>query len=155
MNRCRNCLLISKVPFSSLFEIKIEGFDSTLAKLIEKHFTDSPIILVSNAEIILWHHFGNSVFWSARRSLRYAEHLTDEANRYRENFLNSSDTRDGTELPDDWRSEQKFLSQRRSRTSRMGGNYVAIHWRQGDFLLYRPNRIPERYLYHFKLDSFY
>ena len=59
----------------SLYEIKIEGFDSTLSRVIEKHFAQSQILLLSNAEIIVHSNYGNQLYWMARRSMRFANHL--------------------------------------------------------------------------------
>ena len=64
--------------FISLYEVKIEGFDSTMSKMIEKHFPDSRVLLVSNAEVIMHSNYGNQLYWMARRSMRFASHLIEE-----------------------------------------------------------------------------
>lgn len=50
--------------------------------------------------------FGDSLYWKARRSMRFNKSLRKIANEFRERYLNSSDETDGTFLPEDWRDEK-------------------------------------------------
>lgn len=50
--------------------------------------------------------FGDSLYWRARRSMRFNTALRDIANEFRRKYLNSTDDLDGTFLPKDWRDEK-------------------------------------------------
>lgn len=52
--------------------------------------------------------FGNEIYWKARRSMRFNKHLKNVAAEFRITFLNSTDERDNTILPDDWLQEKVF-----------------------------------------------
>lgn len=50
-------------------------------------------------------HWGNSVYWEARRSMRFSKALVKIANAFRSAKLNSTDEYDHVHQPDDWRHE--------------------------------------------------
>lgn len=58
-----------------MYEIRIEGFDTTLYEMIKKHFHQEFVLLISNAETILHSNYGNELYWKARMSMRFAKHL--------------------------------------------------------------------------------
>lgn len=105
-------------------------------RLIQKHFHASQTIFVSNAEVILYANFGDRTYWQARRSMRFANHLVAIANNFRQSRLNSTDEEDKTVIHPDW------AQMKAARGSAIGGPYVAIHLRRGDFVQYRPKQTP-------------
>lgn len=68
-------------------------------------------ILFDHAEVSLHDTFGDSLYWQARRSMRFNTALRNIANDFRKQYLNSSDESDRTFLPDDWRDEKVKLFQ--------------------------------------------
>lgn len=63
-------------------------------------------VYLGRAETILHDEFGGKWYWQARRSMRFASHLRDEAAKFRIKYLSSDDTQDGTELTPDWRDSK-------------------------------------------------
>ena len=86
------------------------------------------------------------MFNQVRRSMRYSSRLYSLANQFRQDFLQSNDSTDGTSLPDDWRDETA------SREAK-GGNYVCGHLRRQDFLYGRASDIPSLQLAVEKLEK--
>lgn len=68
--------------------------------------------------------------------MRFAKHLITEANQFRLEFLDSNDERDKTMLDEDW------TIMKRNHGDALGGPYLAVHLRRGDFLVARPNSVP-------------
>jgi peptide-O-fucosyltransferase len=58
--------------------------------------------MIDRVETILHDRFGDNYYWQARRSMRYASHLIDIANEYRQSILNSNDQNDRTVIDNDW-----------------------------------------------------
>lgn len=136
-NRIENLFDDEKITYKKLVCVQIEGYVSTLKNLIEEHFPDAESILVSNAEVILHSNYGDAKHWQCRRSMRFASHLIAIGNKYREEFLNSNDAQDKTILDPDWRS------MKRNHGDAIGGDYLAVHLRRGDFAKSRPNDVPD------------
>ncbi|XP_057322650.1 GDP-fucose protein O-fucosyltransferase 2 [Microplitis mediator] len=125
------------------------GYDNITASelhCIEFHGTTSRLVnnlnpsvdksyMIDHMEIPLHDQYGSGEFWSARRSMRYNNELYKIANEFREEFLNSSDGRDKTERPEDWRVEK-------SGRHAIGGPYLAVHLRRRDFLTGRSESVP-------------
>ncbi|KAG5893239.1 hypothetical protein JTB14_013401 [Gonioctena quinquepunctata] len=100
-------------------------------------FLSSPakIILIDHAEVALHDSFGSSIYWQARRSMRFSEDLKSISAEFRKINLNSSDEFDNTVLPDIWENEKIGRNA-------LGGPYVSIHLRRRDFARSRPNESP-------------
>lgn len=105
--------------------ISAHGSTSLLQKVLEK--SGAKTFLFVNAETLLHDMFGNALYWKARRSMRFNEELKTIAGDFRRKFLDSSDEKDSTALPEDWRDEKY-------RRTAVGGPYLAAHLRRRDFV---------------------
>ncbi|XP_068216184.1 GDP-fucose protein O-fucosyltransferase 2-like [Palaemon carinicauda] len=122
---------ISTENFSCM---SVQGHASTIVPLVNKPGVRS--VLVGRAETVLHDEFGGKWFWSARRSMRFANHLQEEANRFRKQFLDSDDARDLTEKKEDWRDSKPKQDAAR------GGPYVSVHLRRRDFIYAKGDEVP-------------
>ncbi|CAM4888912.1 unnamed protein product [Rotaria socialis] len=100
----------------------------------KKQFVKS--IMFDRAETLLHVDYGGYNYWRARRSMRYAKQLVDLGNRFRADYLNSTDLIDRTVLIDDWTKMKRHHSQA------MGGPYIGIHLRRRDYIKARPGYVP-------------
>ena len=123
--------------YKNLFCLKIEGFLSTLRQIIVDKFSEAKTVFISNAEVILNNEFGSKEYWSVRRSMRFNEHLISIANEFRKKFLNSDDISDKTVIDSDW------MSIKRMDREAVGGPYMAVHLRRGDFAKWRHKDVPD------------
>ncbi|XP_049545987.1 GDP-fucose protein O-fucosyltransferase 2 [Anopheles darlingi] len=98
-------------------------------------------VLVLNAEIVLHDLWGNGDYWEARRSMRFARHLVEVADRFRLSQLNSTDEHEGTVRPARWTDEQSDGDDRERRVAQ-GGRYLCAHLRRADFLYGRDRTTP-------------
>ena len=71
-----------------------------------------------------------------RRSMRFAPHLVNIANDFRENNLASNDEKDDTQMLDLWENFQPERSESR------GGPYMCVHLRRKDYVHSRKGQIP-------------
>lgn len=62
-------------------------------------------IALLNAETVLHDHWGNVEYWRARRSMRFNSYLIQIATDFRATNFDSTDVKDRTEYPTDWRDE--------------------------------------------------
>jgi hypothetical protein len=62
--------------------------------------------MFDHAEVALHDMFGDTLYWKARRSMRFASVLVKLAASFRMEYLNSTDETDGTIRPDDWTEEK-------------------------------------------------
>lgn len=62
-----------------------------------------------NAETALHDYWGGPDYWMARRSMRFNSILMGVADKFRRDALNSTDSFDGTEKPNDWRHERVYI----------------------------------------------
>ncbi|CAL2036393.1 unnamed protein product [Caenorhabditis brenneri] len=116
--------------------VSIQGDSATLRDLLKhSNYSSMTSIMVDRAETILHEHFGDADYWKARRSMRYNKQLVEVADAFRDEYLDSDDENDKTELVSDWRKE-------RARRSALGGPYLGIHWRRRDFLYARQEQLP-------------
>ncbi|XP_045460852.1 GDP-fucose protein O-fucosyltransferase 2 [Harmonia axyridis] len=92
-------------------------------------------ILFAHAEVALHPTFGDSLYWTARRSLRYNKEMKIVANAFRERHLSSSNEADNIHLQDKWQDDKP----RRNAT---GGPYLGVHMRRRDFFIGRPKQFP-------------
>uniref|UniRef100_A0A0N4ZUE2 GDP-fucose protein O-fucosyltransferase 2 n=1 Tax=Parastrongyloides trichosuri TaxID=131310 RepID=A0A0N4ZUE2_PARTI len=116
--------------------LSIQGQSKTLADAILKLYNDRRIIFVDRTETILHDHFSDVYYWKARRSMRYSKNLIEIGNLFRKNFLHSTDESDKTLMNSDWTKVTK------KHGNALGGNYICIHWRRGDFIRSHSKDIP-------------
>lgn len=118
------------------FEVKCVSFQGQVKQLKELlELNRDRAVLIDHAEIALHNHFGNREYWRCRRSMRFAKHLEEVAKYFRATFLNSTDESDGINRPDDWTQEKPLRNAK-------GGPYFCAHLRRRDFLMGRPNLVP-------------
>lgn len=72
----------------------------------------------------------------ARRSLVFARHLREEGNKFRKEFLQSDDKKDKTPYNEDWTNQVPKQS------SAIGGPYLGVHMRRGDFTFAHKETVP-------------
>lgn len=113
--------------------VSFQGPSKYLSSIISS--TDANSVMFDRAEIATHGMFGDADYWMCRRSMRFAKHLVKEADDFRMSKLKSTDERDGTFKPLDWRTEQP------KRTTK-GGPYLGVHLRRQDFLRGRPSQVP-------------
>ena len=68
--------------------------------------------------------------------MRFAPHLVDIANDFRENNLSSNDKKDDTIMSEKWEDFQPKRSETR------GGPYMCVHLRRKDYVQARKGQIP-------------
>ncbi|XP_011308816.1 GDP-fucose protein O-fucosyltransferase 2 isoform X2 [Fopius arisanus] len=108
--------------------VLFHGTASNLVQNLEP--TQYTTYMFDHMETPLHDSYGSREFWKARRSMRFNSELNAIAREFREKYLNSTDNHDKTVKPVDWRNEKGH------RTA-IGGPYLAVHWRRGDFLIGR------------------
>lgn len=69
--------------------------------------------------------------------MRFSKRLRDVADKFRRDFLNSDEERDGTVLEEDW----KVVANRTKHA--LGGPYLAVHLRRQDYVKSRPKDVPD------------
>ncbi len=95
--------------------------------------------MIDRAEVMLHDSFGDVDYWECRRSMRFAAKLVLKAKELRELLLNSNNKSDRTEMDEDWRKNKKLHSMA------VGGPYLAVHLRRGDFLYSRKSNVVSLY----------
>jgi len=100
-----------------------------------EHFSKVQAFMIDRAETLLFDSFGDSNYWKCRRSMRFASKLVKKSEELRAVLLNSDDESDRTKISPDWRQTKKLHS------SAIGGPYLAVHLRRGDFLYSRESNI--------------
>ncbi|EDW82653.1 uncharacterized protein Dwil_GK25021 [Drosophila willistoni] len=96
---------------------------------------DMRVYAVLSAETVLHDHWGDEHFWSARRSMRFAQPLAQVAEDFRRNVLSTTDTSAGVQRPALWDME-------RPKRDAKGGEYLCAHLRRGDFVKSRETTTP-------------
>lgn len=96
---------------------------------------DVKVYAILNAEIVLHDQWGDKEFWRARRSMRFAEPLQEIAEKYRARVLNSHKADELVQRPPMWESERLYRKA-------VGGDYLAVHFRRGDFVHWRQRSTP-------------
>lgn len=66
----------------------------------------------------------------------FAQHLRDRADQFREKKLNSNNVQDKTVYAEDWREQVP------EEGSALGGPYLAMHMRRGDFAYAHKETVP-------------
>lgn len=92
------------VTSSNIKCLSFHGHATQLSELLEK--SSSRTFLFDHAEVALHDHFGDKLYWQARRSMRFNRELVNSANKFREEYLNSTNEGDGVFVPSDWRLEK-------------------------------------------------
>lgn len=143
---------VIKGPFWSFSNItaqkvvcaSFQGRASLLKDLLNSSKAKS--LMIDHAEVALHDFYGDRIYWEARRSMRFAHHLVQIADKFRKEHLDSFDDKDGVHRPSDWRQEQE---QRMSG----GGPYLAVHLRRKDFLWGRSREVPDLEFAAMQLDE--
>ncbi|RWS08101.1 GDP-fucose protein O-fucosyltransferase 2-like protein, partial [Dinothrombium tinctorium] len=125
-----------RVTASNLICLKIEGFTTTLKKFIRKQLSNYFSVFISNAEVILHKNYGDSLYWSIRRSMRFNRDLIAIGDEFRAKYLNSTNIQDKTTIESDW------VHMRRNHGDALGGPFLAVHIRRDDFAKSRPKDVP-------------
>ena len=149
---------------NSITCLNFQGSATLLINVLEKYkntqqLSDQPrIVLFANAETALHDFFGDEEYWRARRSMRFNNELISIANDYRKDFFDSEDKKDLVQRPVKWINEKVdfnlhfnplitqlnpnyfFFSQ--PYTGAVGGDYLCVHMRRGDFLHGREAQMP-------------
>ncbi|CAH8430775.1 unnamed protein product [Schistosoma rodhaini] len=110
-----------------------------LIQLIQNSKNPITTLYLGSAQSIIHGHWSewSQEYWTVRRSITIANHLRDIGDNYRETYLHSNDISDRTVSPSivehlgpgsNWLRSQWPLS------PALGGPYVAVHWRRGDFV---------------------
>ncbi|XP_074601052.1 O-fucosyltransferase 2 [Brevipalpus obovatus] len=116
--------------------VKLQNFISTFSNFIKSNLSDVNTLMIRKAETILHDNYGDTLFWSARRSMRFAPDLVSIGNRFRSDHLESWDSKDGTGEDTDWRKTIKQPGQA------SGGPFLAVHLRRQDFVTHRSEHVP-------------
>nr|XP_045622997.1 GDP-fucose protein O-fucosyltransferase 2-like [Procambarus clarkii]XP_045622998.1 GDP-fucose protein O-fucosyltransferase 2-like [Procambarus clarkii]XP_045622999.1 GDP-fucose protein O-fucosyltransferase 2-like [Procambarus clarkii]XP_045623000.1 GDP-fucose protein O-fucosyltransferase 2-like [Procambarus clarkii]XP_045623001.1 GDP-fucose protein O-fucosyltransferase 2-like [Procambarus clarkii] len=125
----------TKIQTENFTCLSIQGQASTLVPLVTQDLKRRSVFIV-RAETILHDEYGGKWYWNARRSMRFAHHLREEAASFRRKYLNSEDVQDKTVVKEDWRDTQP------KRGVAVGGPYIAAHLRRRDFVHARHDEVP-------------
>ncbi|XP_076627644.1 O-fucosyltransferase 2 [Colletes latitarsis] len=113
--------------------IKFHGMISDLQRNLQPEIYRS--VMFDRIEIALHDFYGSQEYWRARRSMRYNSELYNIANKFRKDFLNSTNEDDNTKRSNDWTKEK-------NRRSAVGGPYLSVHLRRRDFLVGHSSTVP-------------
>ena len=91
--------------------------------------------MIDRAETMLHDSFGDTDYWNCRRSMRFASKLVKKSEELRAVLLNSDNQSDRTTIHPDWRQARKLHG------TAIGGLYLAVHMRRGDFLYSRESNV--------------
>nr|CAD7412995.1 unnamed protein product [Timema poppensis] len=115
--------------------LSFHGRVSQLETVLSQHCSTVRTVVFDHAEVALHDTFGDRVYWSARRSMRFNLALHELAAQFRREYLNSTDEVDGTVREFNWTIEKPMEGTR-------GGPFLSVHLRRKDFLWGRPKDIP-------------
>ncbi|KAK6626711.1 hypothetical protein RUM44_009187 [Polyplax serrata] len=107
--------------------LSFHGPATQLIDILKK--TEAKTVMFDHAEVALHDRFGDKTYWDARRSMKFSDHLIEEAKKFRRDKLNSTDESDKTV----WLNKERTA---------LGGNYIAVHMRRRDFLFGRQKEVP-------------
>ncbi|XP_054288620.1 GDP-fucose protein O-fucosyltransferase 2-like [Macrosteles quadrilineatus] len=113
--------------------ISFHGTSGFLQSVVSS--TNARAVMFDRAEIVTHMLYGDSDYWTCRRSMRFAKRLVEVASNYRAAHLNSSDVNDGTIRPVDFRDETPQRSAK-------GGPYLSVHLRRQEFKVGHPDAVP-------------
>ncbi|XP_067635919.1 GDP-fucose protein O-fucosyltransferase 2 isoform X2 [Eurosta solidaginis] len=124
--------------------VRYQGSVNLLESVLQQHIAksisaqtanDVKVFAILNAETVLHDQWGSKEFWRARRSMRFAAPLIKTAEEYRARVLNSNTIEEHVQRPPMWEVERSYREA-------MGGNYLAVHFRRGDFVHGRQKTTP-------------
>ena len=98
--------------------------------------TTATSVMLDRGESVLHDMFGGVDYWRCRRSMIFSKQLRDEADKFRADVLDSTDEKDQTVMPKDWRDHTC------KDKKPPGGPYIAAHLRRKDFLHARKDSVP-------------
>lgn len=110
---------------------RMDGTTRTLRKAILERYLDAHTLFIHNAHVPLHAQYGDARFWLIRRSMQFSERVLRYADEFRLQHFDSDDSRDKTFIGDDWILEK--TKRERKPGDALGGEYVAVHLRRGDF----------------------
>ena len=112
---------------------------NVINRIMENLENDSmpKVIAILNAEVVLHEHWADREFWRARRSMRFADNLMKIADDFRLINFNSTNLSDNVQRPPMWEYESSEHSGKA-----LGGSYLCVHLRRGDFLYGREKTTP-------------
>jgi len=114
--------------------LNVAGTALILADFLKK--LEARSVFLPKFEEVMHIHYGDDEFYKARRSLVFAEHLRKEGDLFRATYLNSTNEKDKTLYNNDWRRQTPKDS------SALGGPYIGLHMRRGDFTYAHQETIP-------------
>ncbi|XP_061391059.1 GDP-fucose protein O-fucosyltransferase 2 [Musca vetustissima] len=123
--------------------VNFQGSASMLSQVIQRAWrgmeNDSlpKVLVILNAEVVLHDHWADREFWRARRSMRFAKDLVEIARQYRQTNFDSNDELEAIQRPPMWEYESAEY-----RGQALGGPYLCVHLRRGDFLYGRETTTP-------------
>ncbi|XP_017493578.1 PREDICTED: GDP-fucose protein O-fucosyltransferase 2 [Rhagoletis zephyria] len=123
--------------------VRYQGSVNLLEHLLRQHMkntvseaaNDIKVYALLNAEIVLHDQWGDKEFWRSRRSMRFAASLVAIADEYRARVLNSQPAEELLQRPPMWEAERPYRKA-------LGGDYLAVHFRRGDFVHGRQKTTP-------------
>jgi len=116
--------------------VSIQGMSGILVSPLCGGNTTSRSVFLDRAENVLHETFGGVNYWRSRRSMVFSKALREAAENFREKNLDSTNAKDLTVLPEDWREHSC------SGHTALGGPYIAAHVRRKDFLRARGQYVP-------------
>jgi len=114
--------------------VSVQGHATILADFLKDLPAKS--VFFDRFEQVLHIEYGSLEFFKARRSLVFARHLRDAANKFRMKSLQSNDEDDGTHYEEDWREQVPLDGHSK------GGPYIGVHMRRGDFTHAHKETVP-------------
>lgn len=124
---------------SSFKCVSVQGFSSVLVEPLNGGNTTARSVLLDRAENVLHKYYGQYDYWSARRSMVFNKELRKEAAKFRQEFLDSNDESDQTDIwGESWDSVRRDIT----KPDALGGPYIAVHLRRKDFLYARKKELP-------------
>uniref|UniRef100_A0A1I8MSN4 GDP-fucose protein O-fucosyltransferase 2 n=1 Tax=Musca domestica TaxID=7370 RepID=A0A1I8MSN4_MUSDO len=123
--------------------VSFQGSANLLGQVIQRTWrslTDDglpKIIAFLNAEVVLHDHWADREFWRARRSMRFAENLVEIADSFRLRNFASRNEEELVQRPPMWEYESS-----KHKGKALGGPYLCVHLRRGDFIYGRETTTP-------------
>ncbi|XP_073828222.1 O-fucosyltransferase 2 [Musca autumnalis] len=123
--------------------VNFQGSANLLSQVIQRTWRSlendglPKVIAILNAEVVLHDHWADREFWRARRSMRFAKNLVEIANNFRRTNFDSNDELDLVQRPAMWEYESP-----KHKGQALGGPYLCVHLRRGDFLYGRETTTP-------------
>ncbi|OWK50581.1 GDP-fucose protein O-fucosyltransferase 2 [Lonchura striata] len=107
--------------------LSVQGSASVVAPILLKN-TSAQSVMLDRAENLLHDHYGGKDYWNTRRSMVFAKHLRVVGDKFRKEYLQSTDEADKTQYKEDW-TQMKIKT-----GTALGGPYLGVHLRRRDFV---------------------